>query len=217
MEEINQNVLISFKDELRRRSDELQRKIGVRDSFVSRKDELLEQEEEIREQVSLISQSLSFVELSVRSSRQEILRNIETIVNEALKTVYVDNSPKIEFEVSVKRERSAIVPYFTKQLKSGDELRREPEGYGCGVSDIASVIMKMILIKASGSEPVLVIDEPFKFLGELQIPNASALLSVLSHKLKVQTIMTTHDKDTISSADKVFDVVLDGDDAVVDS
>jgi DNA repair exonuclease SbcCD ATPase subunit len=200
-------------DELGRRlivrNDALQRQVGVRDQLVTRHDKLSSEVQKQVKAAGVADSALRFIETSVQSTRQEILRDIEAIADESLRTVYGENAPSLEWEVSVKRDRSSIVPWFVKQLPDGKTVKRRFEGCGCGVSDVTSLILRLVLLRASGTAPVLVIDEPFRNLGVLQVPHASALLRQVAKKLGVQVILTTHWSATVEQGDVVFWFELD--------
>ncbi len=196
----------SFNDLHRRVSScfsSLQKQAGVRDDIVSRIAKKNEQLKTAERDSALAKTASSFVDSSVKNVRLEVLTDLETIVNSALQSVYEPDSPSVELELSNKRDRTAITPYFIQQV-SGKELRRRYEGLGCGVSDIVSVALRLVLIKASGADSVLVADEPFRFLGTAQVPRASMLLKEIAQRLGVQVILTTHHDTTVDVADRAF-------------
>jgi DNA repair exonuclease SbcCD ATPase subunit len=181
----------------------LQQRVGVRDDLLSRlktkNDSLTSAETAAR----LAKQAAVFVESSVKNTRLEVLHDLETIVNAALVAVYDTDPPRFELELSSKRDRTAIVPWFS-QTVNGQTLRRRYEGLGCGVSDVVSMALRLVLIRASGADTVVIADEPFRFLGVLQVPNAALLLKEIARKLSIQVIMTTHWDAPIEIADRAF-------------
>jgi DNA repair exonuclease SbcCD ATPase subunit len=183
--------------------DELQRQAGVRDSLTSRMDVLVGQEERLYDQANVASEALGFVENSVQSIRGKTFRSIEAVTNESLQSVYSDNL-KIECDFSIKRNRSAVEIRIVKEFSDGTKLKRSPEGSGCGVSDVVSLCLRMVLIRATGCIPILIADEPFKWLGRDQIPQAAKLLKFLSEKLNMQIIVTSHHPIMRELADKSF-------------
>jgi len=206
--------LQSYKQALRTGLAEAQARLGVRDSLQAK---LTKKQAElilVQDNARLAGSAAAFVEASVRTTRQGVLNDLQTIVNDALSAVYGDDGPKLEFELSVKRERTAITPMFIQ--RTGDlTAKRKAEGLGCGVSDVAALILRLVLLKASGAEPVLVVDEPFRFLGVTQIPPASELLHRIASQLDIQVIMTTHDDATIAAADRTFCLTKENDTVVV--
>jgi len=191
--------------------DSLQRQVGVRDSLKKKYNSLKDQEEDLFERATKASEGLTFVENSIQSIRSRTFRSIETVTNEALQAVYADNL-RIECDFGIKRDRSAVEIMIVKDCSDGSKLKRKPEGSGCGVSDVVSLCLRMVLIRATGCVPILIADEPFKWLGRDQIPQATQLLKHLSEKLNMQIIATSHHPTMRDLADKSFFVELNEDD-----
>lgn len=190
--------------------DKLQRSVGVRDDLVRQRDDWATKEAQSRASAEKAVASLNFVEESVRSVRDKTLRSIEAVANEALQVVY-DENLKLECDFGIKRDRSAVTLRYVKQIGDGQSVKRDPNGSGCGVSDVVAFALRLVLIKATGSEAVLIADEPFKWLGRDQIPKAAALLKYLSHKLGIQIIVTSHHQALRDVADHSHELEVDED------
>ena len=185
------------------RLSSLQQRVGVRDDLLSRLKTQNNSLTAAETTARLAKQAAVFVESSVKNTRLDVLHDLETIVNAALAAVYETDPPCLELEISSKRDRTAVVPWFS-QIVNGQTLRRRYEGLGCGVSDIVATALRLVLIRASGADTVVIADEPFKHLGVLQVPNAALLLKEIARKLGIQVIMTTHWDAPIDVADKAF-------------
>ena len=199
---------LTVRDQLNDWKERLQREAGVRDSLITRKNDLAENEKKHRQLAITATEALNFVEDSVKSIRTKTLRSIESVANEALRVVY-DEDLRLECGFNIKRDRSAVIIRYVKKLSDGSVLKRVPEGSGCGVSDIVAFALRMVLIKATGCEPILVADEPFKWLGRDQIPRATQLLKYLSDRLGIQIILTSHHPDLRDMADTSYHFELD--------
>lgn len=202
------STIEALKQKLSSRSNVLQRQVGARDEVVERIAKKKRQFQELNEHLKIVEKSQTFVENAIRLTREDVVKGIQTVVNEALEAVYEDRAPKLECEIGVKRDKSAIIPRFSQLTRAGFEVKRDTSGWGFGVSDVTSLMLRMVLIKASGAEPILIADEPLKHLGTLA-PRAAKLLKTLSHRLGVQVIMTTHQQEVVDVADVVFRVQLD--------
>jgi len=203
-------TIAEYRSALSDWKDELQRSVGVRDDLVGQKNKWSKKETECKLAAEKAVQSLNFVEESVRSVRNKTLRSIEAVANEALQIVY-DKNLKLECDFGIKRDRSAVTLRYVKQIGDGQSVKRDPDGSGCGVSDVVAFALRLVLIKATGSESVLIADEPFKWLGRDQIPKAAALLKFLSHKLGIQIIVTSHHPDLRDVADHAHGLEVDED------
>jgi DNA repair exonuclease SbcCD ATPase subunit len=58
----------------------------------------------------------------------------------------------------------------------------------------------------SGTDNLIILDEPFKFISRDLQERAGEILKKLSEKMKLQIIMVTHIPEFIEVADKVFEV-----------
>jgi len=202
-----------IKAKLKERRDTLNQKIGVLKKYEK---DLSNNNKEMKDtlgQAEIVNEALTFIEETVYKKRHGIVVQVESIVNSALGSVYQDNPPKFDCDIGMLRNRSAIVPYIVKEI-GGSKIKRQPDGFGGGVGDVVSLILRLVLLKASGAVPILIADEPFKFLGEKQVPYASMLLKELCNRLGIQTIVTTHHKATVEASDKSFNLTLDEDEKV---
>jgi len=176
---------------LRDWKEDLQRQAGVRNSLLEKHQGLKDLEEASYDEAMKASEGLSFVENSIQTIRGRTFRSIETVTNEALKAVYSEGL-RIECDFGMKRDRSAVEILIVNDYDDGEKLKRNPDGSGCGVSDVVSLCLRMVLIRATGCVPILIADEPFKWLGRDQIPKAAALLKYMADKLKMQVISASH-------------------------
>jgi DNA repair exonuclease SbcCD ATPase subunit len=197
-----------LKSTIEERERTLQRQVGARDELRKKKTKLEEVKNLNREKAERTIAALNFVEKTVQNIRGETLRSIESVANEALQSVY-NQDIRLECDFGIKRDRSAIDIRYVKTLSDGNKVKRDPTGSGCGVSDIVSFVLRMVLIKATGSEPVLIADEPFKQLDSEQAPKAASLLKYLSEKMGIQIILSSHHAAMKDAADHAHHLTTD--------
>jgi DNA repair exonuclease SbcCD ATPase subunit len=205
--------LKTHKEKINEWKEKLQRSIGVRDSIIAKQKEAKKREEESKQQAIVATQALNFVEESVKSIRTKTLKSIESVANEALESIY-NNSLRLECDFNIKRDRSAVTLRYVKDLPDGISVKRSPDGSGCGVSDVIAFALRLVLIKATGCESILIADEPFKWLGRDQIIPAAALLKYLSEKLNTQIIISSHHPELKDVADHSYWLKLDEEEIV---
>jgi DNA repair exonuclease SbcCD ATPase subunit len=82
---------------------------------------------------------------------------------------------------------------------------------GGSMLDVISFMARIILwsLERPRSRNVIILDEPMKNMGEL-ILFGGQIIREISHKLKFQLIIITHDKELIDIADKAWQVTHDG-------
>ena len=78
---------------------------------------------------------------------------------------------------------------------------------GGGAVDIASFALRVASwsMQLKRSRPILLLDEPFRYVSADLLPKASAMLKEVSVKLGLQIIMVTHSEELMAEADKIFE------------
>jgi hypothetical protein len=111
--------------------------------------------------------------------------------------------------VLFERKRGRTECALTFGLPNGAEV--EPmDASGFGPVDVASFGLRLtgLSIQKPRKRPVVVLDEPFKFVSKDLLPRVSALIHELSAKLGIQFIIITHEDRLIEDNDNVFRVKL---------
>ena len=131
--------------------------------------------------------------------QQQAHAAIAAIVSRCLTAVF-DHPYEFKIEFERKRGRTEARLVFVR-----DGMEISPlGGAGGGVVDVAAFALRLacVLLHRPQLRPVLVLDEPFRFVSADVIPRVRALLDQLAADLGVQLIIVTHiaglmDDDTI--------------------
>ena len=128
---------------------------------------------------------------------------IKEIVSTAIKIVYGEDYG-FKFDVSIKRNQSEFTPII---LKDGLEFGLRDE-VGGGICDVCSFALRMALwaLQSPRTEPILILDEPGRFVSRDKQPLFGDMLKSLSELMGMQIIMVSHSTDLINSADKGYEV-----------
>lgn len=132
---------------------------------------------------------------------QETLRiRLTAISTTALQVVFPDKDLDFSLTFETKRGRTEAV------LEVGENgIYIDPmEGHGGGVVDVLSFALRCAFWSIAGSRPVMILDEPLRFLSRDLMPNAADMLKMVSDKLGLQIIMVSHIQELIDGADRVF-------------
>ena len=138
-----------------------------------------------------------------RQTQKELEYRINDLVTAALVAVFPDPySFELEF---VERRNKTEADLW---LRRGGERMSPLDSTGGGAVDVAAFALRVALwgIRTPRFRPVLVLDEPFRFLSRELQPKASALLKILSERMGLQILMVSHSLDLIEEADRVFTV-----------
>lgn len=142
-----------------------------------------------------------------KETQSELEYKISEIVTMALESVFEEPYEfKLEFDVS----RNKVVANMW--LEHDGEKFDPMSDVGGGVIDITSFALRIALWNLNNKKRnnTIILDEPFRFVDKERQPKAAQMLKLLSEKLKIQFIMTTHNKELMEIADKTFEVIKKG-------
>jgi DNA repair exonuclease SbcCD ATPase subunit len=142
-----------------------------------------------------------------KKTQDKFVGYVENLVTMAIQSVY-DRKTKFVVRFEMKRNKSECV--LLVQDEDGEAYDPKDEDGG-GLLDIISIALRVVLwsVERPQSTNVLFLDEPFKFVGRF-FPKAVAFLRGISHKLGIQLIVNTHDRDLVDLADRAWVVTNDG-------
>lgn len=165
----------------------------------------LVKDNEIRtENLKYAIDSIDFIEKSANHERGLIKDKVECVITDALKEIY-GNEYSINFDYTMKRNKTSVDIYLVKHTEFGDIIRKQ-DGYGGGVSDIISLPLKLLVLMAlQKNEKILIADEPGKHMDE-RVDKFGFFLKNVSEKLGVQIIILTHFESMKEFADSIYDV-----------
>lgn len=139
---------------------------------------------------------------------QENLRvRVESLVTNALRAVFRDKDLAFHLAFEMKRGRTECVLTMSEDGHQIDPLL----GHGGGPCDIASFALRCAFWSMDRTRPVMILDEPMKFLrGSDLLTLAANMVKTVADKLGLQIIMVTHIKEFIGVADKSFEITTNG-------
>jgi len=134
------------------------------------------------------------------ATQKQLQYHISSLVSMALASVF-PNPYKFEVEFVQKRNKVECVLWLVRRGE-----RAKPMGsVGGGVLDVVSFACRIAMWSLKKNRPVMILDEPFKFLHSPELQNNCALMvKELNRKLGVQFIIVT-DQSSMGG-DRVFSV-----------
>lgn len=125
---------------------------------------------------------------------------IEAIVTTAIQSVYQRN---YRFKLRFEEKRNNII--CTPLVIEGDKEYSPKDSMGGGMLDIIGFALRISLhaMQNPKTRNVFILDEPFKFCGDLTT-KAAIMLKKLSKKLNFQVILVTHNEDLKEICDKTW-------------
>lgn len=119
-------------------------------------------------------------------------RQIAEAVTSCLAAVF-DDHYTFHIDFDRKRGKTEARLYFMRHGEEVDPI----EASGLGVVDVAALALRIACLRLHSPPvaPVLILDEPMRWVSRANKPKVAALLQKLSDEMGVQIIMTTHDDE----------------------
>lgn len=169
--------------------------------LLSRKEEQLG---ELKVSQEVVDKSHRICQSVAKKTQENLSIQLDSLINLALETCFPN---QYEFKTSFTENRGKTELQFVLfdkiTGKTNDDIL---DGFGGGLIDVVSLALRLCLHTLEGSEKLIVLDEPFKFLSQDLRSRASSLLQELSHKLNLQFIIITHIPEIMEVGDRIFEV-----------
>ena len=141
-----------------------------------------------------------------QQTQDELTYHISDLVSLAMEAVFGDSAYSLKVEFPLRRGRTECDINFIRAGQAVSPL----QGAGGGAVDVAAFALRVALwsLMQPRTRPVIVLDEPFRFLSRDLHSQASTMLREVSGKLGVQIIMVTHSEALTECADRIFEVQI---------
>lgn len=154
--------------------------------------------------LKLIEQAQAFLQKVAQETQEHLKFQIEDIVNLALETCFPgEYNFQILFDISRGKTEAELVFLDQKTGRQIDPMNAS----GGGVVDLTTFALRIACYALErGTDNVIILDEPFRFLSRDLQERAGEILRTLSERMNLQIIMVSHIGEIIDVADKVFEV-----------
>jgi len=138
-------------------------------------------------------------------TQEQLSFHISDIASLALDSVF-DNPYKLEVEFVQRRNKTECDLYFVRDEEKMDPLSAS----GGGAVDVAAFALRIASwsMNQPHTRPVIILDEPLRFLSVDLQERASTMIKEISKKLGLQFIIITHESTLATYADKVFETKI---------
>lgn len=177
---------------------------GVKSQIQKQLQETKALREHSENKLKLIEEAQVFLQKVAQSTQEKLKFQIEDIVNLALESVFPDEYLfQMNFNVSRGKTEAELVFQDKRTGQTIDPM----EASGGGVVDLTCFALRISAFALeTGTDNLIIMDEPFKFISRDLQERAGEILKTLSQKMKLQIIFVTHIPEFIEVADKVFEV-----------
>jgi DNA repair exonuclease SbcCD ATPase subunit len=178
--------------------------VGERDVYKLKQLDLIKEEESLTKRLAAAEKARSVIQEVAKKTQQNLEFHIGHIVTMAISAIWDD---PFEFQIEFVNRRNKTE--CDLWLSRDGEKIPPVEATGGGLCDVVSFALRLVYWSLNKTSPVMILDEPFKFLSPNLQSRASSMLKLLSTKLGIQFIVISHADDAISDADKVIKFSLD--------
>lgn len=163
-----------------------------------------QKEKQLNHDLKLLEDVQVFLQKIAQETQEHLRFQIEDIVNLALETCFPGEYIfQIKFEISRGKTEAELVFLDQKTKRQIDPMNAS----GGGVVDLTTFALRIACYALErGTDNVIVLDEPFRFLSRDLQQRAGEILKTLSERMNLQIIMVSHIGEIIDVADKVFEV-----------
>ena len=137
------------------------------------------------------------------ATQQQLEYHFSDIVTSALQAVFPD-----PYSLSVKFVERRGKTECDLGFERNDVVIDPISASGGGAIDVAGFALRVAAwaMRHPKSRPVLILDEPFRYLSTDLQEKAGGMLHEISSRLGIQMIIVTHEEELISCGDKIFSV-----------
>lgn len=151
-----------------------------------------------------LEQAQAFLQKVAQETQEHLKFQIEDIVNLALETCFPGEYIfQVQFNIARGKTDAELVFLDQKSGRQVDPMNAS----GGGVVDLTTFALRIACYALEqGTDNVIILDEPFRFLSRDLQERAGEILKTLSKRMNLQIIMVSHIGEIIDVADKVFEV-----------
>lgn len=148
-------------------------------------------------------QAREIVKIVGLATQQQLEYHFSDIVTSALQAVFPD-----PYSLSVKFVERRGKTECDLGFERDDIIIDPISASGGGAIDVAGFALRVAAwsMRHPKSRPVLILDEPFRYLSTDLQEKAGGILHEISSRLGIQMIIVTHEEELISCGDKIFSV-----------
>lgn len=187
----------------------LERKKGRRDQLENSIEQTEIDIESAQEQLDACYEALVIIQTVAKKTQKHLEYHLSDLVSAGMASVFSDPY-QLAIEFVTRRNQVETEMSFIR-----DNRVFIPKKCGGGARDISALTLQFSIaaIMNPRTRPLMLLDEPLKWLKGRHLPRLGAqMITEISQKMKppLQIIMVSHSPELIASADKVFEVTMEG-------
>jgi hypothetical protein len=158
--------------------------------------------EALTKEKDIVFRSNLLISNLVKSKQEKITSKVSGITTKLLKSAGFDLTVKLDI-VYKQKNTGMILTYIDGDGNVFGDILYDKGGSIC---DLVSLGLRISFLLLKGTNKILFLDEPFRFVDEDRIKFISKFLKSLSEELNIQMVIVTRDREIIDIADKVIEI-----------
>lgn len=145
---------------------------------------------------------MSFAE----NTRDIIKHKLESLVNSALKCVFVDK--EVIFKIQINRTKKII--FYDMYVETDGTITPLFDAKGGGILDVITMALRISFVRmfSASLRQTIILDEPFKNLDNERLRLAMEWLDTISTEMGIQFVIVTHEDSIVDKSKKIFQLKL---------
>jgi len=156
-----------------------------------------------------LEEARKIVAIVAKATQVQFKEYVENLVTLALQSVFPEKNYKFINQFELKNNKS-VAHLLVQQGDDDEPFEPKDENAGSMINVIAFTLRFVLWnLQTPRSRATIILDEPFPATGRLA-PIVGQLLKEISHRLKLQIIMITHEDSLAEVADRAWRVEREG-------
>ena len=161
--------------------------------------------ERLKDESAQLVKAVTLIDKAIEVVSANGIGKIESIVSGGLHQVFKDKT----LGLVVEKKETARGYSYRLLIRHGDTIGNPMESFGGGVQNVASFLLRVILIKRFKLSKLLVVDESFNNVSVDNLPNVSAMLKTLAENHGYTILAVSHQSVLAAAAKNIYEVVPD--------
>lgn len=146
-----------------------------------------------------VQKAQALIQKTAQETQSQLKYHVESLVQNAIDAVF-PTSYIFKMDFVLRRNQTEVDIWLDMEGEQVDPM----DAAGGGVVDVVSFALRVVAWSLSSTSPILLLDEPMKWVSAGRRKVCGELIQEVASKLGLQILMVTHDPDLVERADRVF-------------
>jgi DNA repair exonuclease SbcCD ATPase subunit len=189
------------------------RRTAARDALLEQIGDIESRAEAAGRRAKVLDFVHEFLKVIAEKREAKVRGRLESLVTQALRLVFDDDSYSFFIEQDVKRDQATATLVLEKADEDGSLFRTPIRGYhGGGVIDIVAFVLNAIVLTFVRPQrrQTMWLDEPFSQVSKSHRPRVADMMRWLHEETGLQFVVVTHEEEYLSVANTITKITQAG-------